>query len=59
MDEADVEQLRSLAKKFESSGSNLLNIVRTLDRYINSTDTWRGLLPNVSVPTGTNTTGSR
>lgn len=39
---ADVEQLRSLAKNFESSGFNLLNIIRTLDRYINSTDAWRG-----------------
>jgi len=39
---ADVEQLRSLAKKFETSGSNLLNVIRTLDHYINSTDAWRG-----------------
>ncbi len=39
---ADVEQLRSLAKQFESSASTLLNVIRTLDRHINSPDAWRG-----------------
>lgn len=39
---ADVEQLRSLAMKFEDSGSNLLDVIRTLDHQINSTGAWRG-----------------
>lgn len=39
---ADVEQLRSLAKKFEASGASLLTAIKALDYHVNSTDAWHG-----------------
>ena len=39
---ADVEQLRSLAKKFEASGESLLNAIRALDHQVNSAGAWHG-----------------
>lgn len=39
---ADVEQLRLLARKFAASGSNLLDLAKTLDYLINSPEMWSG-----------------